>query len=130
MFHPKTHPDNYFIMQLHLPHYTLKVIPKGRAMLYFHTQQQHFIICLRHLRHTNYILPRYFYSISLVRFIEVDMRCKFQRKVQLKVTFTYCRARCIVVIEICRSLYPWLSCDNGIDTYCLRKNGLFMYFHT
>ena len=63
---------------------------------YFYTQQQYFIICLRHLRHTNYILPRFFYSISLVRFIEVDMRCKFQRKMQLKVTSTYCGTRCIV----------------------------------
>ena len=63
---------------------------------YFYTQQQYFIICLRHLRHTNYILPRFFYSISLVRFIEVDIRCKFQRKMQLKVTSTYCGTRCIV----------------------------------
>ena len=71
-----------------------RVVMKHDA--YFYTQQQYFIICLRHLRHTNYILPRYFYSISLVRFIEVDMRCKFQRKMQLKVTSTYCGTRCIV----------------------------------
>ena len=37
---------------------------------YFYTRQQYFIICLRHLRHTNYILPGF-----------------FKRKMQLKVTY-------------------------------------------
>ena len=56
---------------------------------YFYTRQQYFIICLRHLRHTNYILPGFFYSIVIYLLLG-SLRstwCKFQRKMQLKVTY-------------------------------------------
>ena len=63
---------------------------------YFYTRQQYFIICLRHLRHTNYILPGYFTLYLLLGSLRSTW-CKFQRKMQLKVTSTYCGTRCIVV---------------------------------